>query len=159
MLVSIKMFHLLLLNTVFIQGFSKGKFSQTGLIPGKLELQTPTSHVQKLPWSPPFPQFIWASVCQYSKFRNINIESYLSQPFPQPSLYFIFYSHLPHVLLLHPQYFIKILRDEQHLPADNTGKGTEDMETHPAVQTLCGRTQEQQGFCLLSQKKKKKCSA
>lgn len=36
----IKMFHLLFLNTVFIQGFSKGKFSQTGLIPGKLELQT-----------------------------------------------------------------------------------------------------------------------
>lgn len=36
----IKMFQLLLLNTVFIQGFSKGKFSQTGLIPGKLELQT-----------------------------------------------------------------------------------------------------------------------
>lgn len=34
------MFHLLLLNTVFIQGFSKGKFSQTGLIPGKLDLQT-----------------------------------------------------------------------------------------------------------------------
>lgn len=31
-----KMFHLLLLNTVFIQGFSKGKFSQTG----KLDLQT-----------------------------------------------------------------------------------------------------------------------
>lgn len=34
------MFHLLLLNTVFIQGFSKGKFFQTGLIPGKLDLQT-----------------------------------------------------------------------------------------------------------------------
>lgn len=36
----------------------------------------------------------------------------------------------------------------------DTGKGTEDMEIHPAVQTLCGRTQEQQGLCLLSQKKK-----
>lgn len=34
------MFHLLLLNTAFIQDFSKGNFSHTGLIPGKLDPQT-----------------------------------------------------------------------------------------------------------------------
>lgn len=34
------MFHLLLSNIAFIQDFSKGKFSHTGLIPGKLDPQT-----------------------------------------------------------------------------------------------------------------------
>ena len=37
------------------------------------------------------------------------------------------------------------------MPAD-TGRGTGDAEVHPAVQILCGRTQEQQALCLFSQK-------